>query len=91
MDSLSGRWLTDCGSGRLPPLLWPLIAAAIFIEQLADLPADAAVTWPLVAAVCWTAWAVALRHVAARAARACSPRWRAAPLVAIAMAEMPLA
>jgi protein-glutamine gamma-glutamyltransferase len=88
MDSLSGRWLTDCGSGRLPPLLWPLIAAAIFIEQLADLPADAAVTWPLVAAVCWTAWAVALRHVAARAARACSPRWRAAPLVAIAMAAI---
>lgn len=88
MDSPSGRWLTDCGSGRLPPLLWPLIAAAIFIEQLADLPADAAVTGPLVAAAGWTAWAVALRHLATRAARACSPRWRAAPLVAIALAAL---
>jgi hypothetical protein len=88
MDSLPTRRLSDCESGRLPLLFWPLLAAAIFIEQLAEVPADAAVTGPLVAAAGWTAWALALRSLAGEVSRACSPRWRAAALVAVALAAI---
>ena len=71
-----------------PPLWWLLIAAAIFVEQLTDLPADAAVTWPLVATVGWTTWAIALRWIAGHASLAWPPRWRSAGLVAVAAAAI---
>jgi protein-glutamine gamma-glutamyltransferase len=77
--SADGRWAATL-------LFWLLIAAVIFIEQLADLPADAAVTWPLVAALGWTAWPLVLRRLAGRAVRAWSPQYRTAALVAIAAA-----
>jgi transglutaminase-like putative cysteine protease len=77
--SADGRWVAAL-------LFWLLIAAAIFIEQLADLPADAAASWPLVAALGWTAWPLVLRRLARRAVRAWSSRHRTAALAAIAAA-----
>ena len=80
---------TPADGGRVSsPLLWLLVAAAIFVEQLADVPADAAVTWPLVAATGWTAWALGLRRLARQAALARSPRFRTAALMALAMAAI---
>ena len=67
-------------------LVWPLVAVAIFLEQLADRPADISLALPLVAAAGWTAWAAGLRSLARRATRAGPPRrvpWR---LAAIALA-----
>lgn len=80
---------TSADGGRASTqLLGLLIAAAIFVEQLADLPADAAVTWPLVAVAGWTAWALGLRCLARRAALARAPRFRTAALFALAAAAL---
>lgn len=69
-------------------LLWPLVAMAIFVEQLADAPADVAVTWPLIAAAVWTTWALLLRRLADYATRAWPTRWRPMALVALTAAAI---
>lgn len=65
-------------------VLWLLVATAIFIEQLSDVPADTQATWPLLAAVGWTGWALFLRSVAARGRRVHSSRVRACVVMAVA-------
>jgi hypothetical protein len=76
------------GRPATTPLLWLLIAAAVFVEQLTDVPADAAVTWPLVAAAGWTAWALVLRWLAGHVSRAWTLRWQPAGLVTLAGAAI---
>ena len=80
---------TPADGGRASTkLLWLLVAAAIFVEQLADVPADAAVIWPLVAAAGWTAWALGLRRLARQATIAGSPRFRTAVLMGLSLAAI---
>jgi hypothetical protein len=80
---------TSADGGRVATaLVWLLIATAIFVAQLADVPADAAVTWPLVAAAGWTVWALVLRRLAHQVSRAWPPRFQAVALLALALAAV---
>jgi hypothetical protein len=70
--------------GLAAAILWLLVATAIFVEQLSDVPSDMPPTWPLLAAVGWTAWALLLRDLARRSRLMHSARRRALTIVAVA-------
>jgi hypothetical protein len=69
-------------------LFWSLVATAIFVEQLADTPADANAAVALGAALGWTAWGGLLRFLATRVMRGDRGAWRPAALLAIAAAAI---
>ena len=74
--------------GLAAALFWALVATAIFVEQLADTPADAGVATALGAAAGWTAWGGLLRFLSTRVIRHARGRWRPAALLAIAAAAI---
>lgn len=65
-------------------VLWLLVATAIFIEQLSDVPKDTPATWSLLAAMAWTAWALLLCNLACRRRLVHSEHVRSGVLLAVA-------